>query len=173
MLHYQRTQYEWIFVIHICRIPVISDKIYGILRFIYILDSSNSSSFIFWSSKFTSSSRSNWTHLMLHAFSCKNYNKQILKWCWNDVEILLNKSFENDEQTRATKENTKRCRWNPPICIITLSWVCCSWIKSRMFCYLFSLSIKYEACNRSLHSVAATSVQQEKRIVFSSDCLGT
>ena len=30
-------------------------------RFIYILDSSNSSSFIFWSSKLASSSRSNWT----------------------------------------------------------------------------------------------------------------
>ena len=30
-------------------------------RFIYILDSSNSSSFIFWSNQFASSSRSNWT----------------------------------------------------------------------------------------------------------------
>ena len=45
-----------------------------------------------------------------------------MKWCWNVVEILLNYSFANDEQTRAsilewnwsTKGNTKRCRWNPP-----------------------------------------------------------
>ena len=33
----------------------------NICRFIYILDSSNSSSFTFWSSQFASSSRSNWT----------------------------------------------------------------------------------------------------------------
>jgi hypothetical protein len=80
--------------------------------FIYILDSSNSSSFTFWYSEFTSSSRSNWTGIWTgnsngswtdkqssHFSTAKvkatffcilNSNKQILKWCWNDVEILLN-----------------------------------------------------------------------------------
>ena len=73
--------------------------------FIYILDSSNSSSITFWTSQFGSSSRSNWTVnwtgnsngkwqkrwvQKLHSFSCKNNNKQILKRCWNVVEILLN-----------------------------------------------------------------------------------
>ena len=89
---------------------------YTLYHFIYILDSSNSSSFTFWSSTLASSSRSNWTGIWtsnsndswtdkhsshfstakeikvqkLHSFWCKNHNKQILKWCWNDVEILLN-----------------------------------------------------------------------------------
>ena len=61
--------------------------------------------------KLKSSSRSNWTGiwngswtdrqsfhfstvkrwvLKLHSFSNKNHNKQILKWCWNVDEILLN-----------------------------------------------------------------------------------
>ena len=29
------------------------------------------------------------TEKVVHSFSCKNHNKQILKWCWNVVEILL------------------------------------------------------------------------------------
>ena len=38
-------------------------KIGIMVRFIYILDSSNSSSFTFWMSQFTSSSRCNWTSI--------------------------------------------------------------------------------------------------------------
>ena len=81
------------------------------IRFIYILDSSNSSSITFWSSQFSSSSRCNWTgiwtgnsngswtdkqlshfNIVKEIFvkttfiSCKNF----LKWCLNLVEILLN-----------------------------------------------------------------------------------
>ena len=85
--------------------------------FIYNLDSSNSSSIKFWSSQFGSSSKSNWTRYsngswtdkqsshfsaakeMSVYFSCKKHNKQILIWCWNVVEILLNWSFANDELT--------------------------------------------------------------------------
>ena len=81
----------------------IHDK-HTLVGFIYILDSINSSTFTFWSNKFSSSSRCNWKgiwngnwngswtdkHSSLHSFSCKNHNKQILKWSWNDVEILLN-----------------------------------------------------------------------------------
>ena len=84
--------------------------------FIYILDSSNSSSITFWTNQFgSSSSRRNWTsiwtgnsngswtdkqssyfstvkEMSVNAtlFSCKNHNKQILKWFWNVVEIALN-----------------------------------------------------------------------------------
>ena len=89
--------------------------------FIYIVDSSNSSSITFWTSQFGSSSRSNWignsndswtdkqsSHFSttkdmsekLSSFSGKNHNKQILKGCWNVVEILLNKSFTNDILTK-------------------------------------------------------------------------
>ena len=71
----------------------------------YILDSLNSSSFTFWSSKFASSSRRNWTGIWTcdsngswtdkHSshFStvlCKTHNKQILTFWWNYAEILLN-----------------------------------------------------------------------------------
>ena len=81
--------------------------------FIYILDSSNSSSFTFWTSHFTSSSRCNWTGISTgnsndswtdkhssHFSTAKEmsvkatfffmWKTTILKWCWNVVEILLN-----------------------------------------------------------------------------------
>jgi hypothetical protein len=75
--------------------------------FIYILDSSNSSSFTFWSSQFASSSRSNWTVIWTGSsngsseISVKDilffmyHNKHIMKWCWNDDEILLNYTVNN------------------------------------------------------------------------------
>ena len=92
--------------------------------FIYILDSSNSSSFTFWSSQFASSSRSYWTGIWTsnsngswtdkhssHFSTAKAMSvkatlffilkpQQMLKWCWNVAEILLNYSFANDERTR-------------------------------------------------------------------------
>ena len=66
--------------------------------FIYILDSSNSSSITSWTIQFGSSSRSNWAVIWTSnsngswtdkSDECKNHNKQILKWCWNVVKILL------------------------------------------------------------------------------------
>ena len=74
--------------------------------FIYIPDSSNYSSFKFWTGQFTSSStgNSNGTWNDKHSshfstakeirvkaiffFSCNNHNKQILKWCWNPLVIF-------------------------------------------------------------------------------------
>ena len=87
--------------------------------FIYILDSSNSSSFTFWTSQFTSSSRCNWTGISTgnsngswtdkhssHFSKAKEmsvkatffYVKTTTNKFWNDAEMLL---------------KTKRCRWNP------------------------------------------------------------
>ena len=80
-------------------------------RFIYILDSSNSSSFTFWSSKLASSSRSNWTGSWTghsngswtdkhssHFSTAKEISyilfhvKTTTNNFWNDAEMLL-KSF--------------------------------------------------------------------------------
>ena len=110
--------------------------------FIYILDSSNSSSFTFWSSQLASSSRSNWTGIWTGNSNGTWTDKQSSHFSkakeirvktrfffhvtittnkyWNDAEILLNKSFANDDQTsasilelnRQTKGNIKRHRWN-------------------------------------------------------------
>ena len=86
-------------------------------RFIYILDSSNSSSITFWTTQFSSSSRGNWTGIwtsnsngswtvelinkqLSHFSTAKEWsvkatfffinNHKLLKLCWNEAEILLN-----------------------------------------------------------------------------------
>ena len=115
----------WVFIIVQKQCDVLGIYNFGVKRviaskskrghFIYILDSSNSSSFTFWSSQFASSSRRIWTviwtgnwkgtwtdkqsshfitakeiRVKAKFFSCYNHNKPILRWCWNHAEILLN-----------------------------------------------------------------------------------
>ena len=95
--------------------PILDEKslIETLVCFIYILNSSNSSSFIFWTCQFASSSRCNWTGISTansngtwtdkESSNFSTYSKRdkctsyilfhvtiTTKFFWNDVEILLN-----------------------------------------------------------------------------------
>ena len=104
--------------------------------FIYILDSSNSSSFTFWTSQFTSSSRCNWTGISTgnsngswtdkhssHFSKAKemsvkatsffmlktttNKFEMMLKCCWNDLKINRSAGFQNADLTKVVIK-----KWN-------------------------------------------------------------
>ena len=106
--------------------------------FIYVLDSSNSSSITFWTSQFISSFRSNWIGIgtgksngswtdkqLSHFSTAKEMSvkptfllpqqtdfEMRLKCCWNPSELVICKN----ELTRMELiHERERCRWNPPL----------------------------------------------------------
>ena len=83
-------------------------------RFFYILDSSNSSSFTFWSSKLASSSRSNWTSIWTD-----NLNGT---WTWTNISFQYSKRDECNSYILFHVKTTTNRFWNGAEMLLKSFW---------------------------------------------------